>query len=108
MHPAASPLIDFCGVYQRTHSALAVNIGDMLQRLTNGRLRSTTHRVINPVGERARHARYSMPFFLHFNSDFPIATLPACITADNPDRYPQPILADDYLRERLREIKLLY
>jgi isopenicillin N synthase-like dioxygenase len=49
-----------------------------------------------------------MPFFLHFNSDFPIATLPACVGPDRPDRYPDAILADDYLRQRLREIKLLY
>ena len=71
----------------------------MLQRLTNHvPLPSTTHRVVNPTGARVNRPRYSMPFFLHFNSDFPIATLPGCITPDNPDRYPQPILADDYLR----------
>ena len=87
---------------------LVCNVGDMLQRLTNHVLPSTTHRVVNPTGERARRPRYSMPFFLHFNSDFPIATLPGCVRPDRPDRYPQPILADDYLRERLREIKLLY
>jgi len=80
----------------------------MLQRLTNHVLPSTTHRVVNPTGERGRRPRYSMPFFLDFNSDFPIATLPGCISADRPDRYPDPILADDYLRQRLREIKLLY
>jgi len=49
-----------------------------------------------------------MPFFLHFNSDFPIATLPGCVTPERPNRYPEPILAHDYLRQRLREIKLLY
>lgn len=87
---------------------LVCNVGDMLQRLTNHVLPSTTHRVVNPVGERATRSRYSMPFFLHFNSDFPIATLPSCITPEKPSRYPQAILADDYLRERLREIKLLY
>jgi isopenicillin N synthase-like dioxygenase len=48
-----------------------------------------------------------MPFFLHLNSDYPIATLPQCVSADNPNRYPEPILADDYLRERLIEIGLL-
>jgi len=87
---------------------LVCNVGDMLQRLTNHVLPSTTHRVVNPTGVRVNRPRYSMPFFLHFNSDFPIATLPGCIAPDRPDRYPEPILADDYLRERLREIKLLY
>ncbi len=86
--------------------ALAVNVGDMLQRLTNHRLPSTTHRVSNPDAGRAAHSRYSMPFFLHLRSDFPIRTLPGCVTADHPDRYPEPILADDYLQERLREIGL--
>ena len=86
---------------------IAVNVGDMLQRLTNHVLPSTTHRVVNPVGKRSKYSRYSMPFFLHLRSDFPIATLPGCVTADNPNRYPEPILADDYLRERLIEIGLL-
>ena len=86
--------------------ALVVNIGDMLQRLTNHVLPSTTHRVRNPVGERAAHSRYSMPFFLHLRSDFRFETLPGCVSADNPDRYPVPITADDYLQERLREIGL--
>ncbi len=87
---------------------LVCNVGDMLQRLTNHVLPSTTHRVVNPTGMRVNRPRYSMPFFLHFNSDFPIATLPCCIRPDRPNRYPQPILADDYLLKRLREIKLLY
>jgi isopenicillin N synthase-like dioxygenase len=86
--------------------SLVVNIGDMLQRLTNHRLPSTTHRVVNPSPERRGVPRYSMPFFLHFNSDFNIATLPSCITPDNPNRYPTPITAHGYLEERLREIKL--
>ena len=86
--------------------AMVVNIGDMLQRLTNHVLPSTTHRVRNPDGERARHSRYSMPFFLHLRSDFAFRTLPQCITAGNPDRYPVSITADDYLQERLREIGL--
>jgi isopenicillin N synthase-like dioxygenase len=86
---------------------IAVNVGDMLQRLTNHILPSTTHRVVNPVGERSKFSRYSMPFFLHARSDFSLATLPQCITAENPNRYPEPILADDYLRQRLIEIGLL-
>lgn len=87
--------------------ALVINIGDMLQRLTNHVLPSTTHRVRNPDGARARHSRYSMPFFLHLQSDFVIRTLPQCVTSENPDRYPQSITADEYLQERLREIGLL-
>ena len=86
---------------------IAVNVGDMLQRLTNHVLPSTTHRVVNPMGERSKFSRYSMPFFLHLRSDFPIATLPGCVSTENPNRYPEPILADDYLRERLIEIGLL-
>lgn len=86
--------------------ALVVNIGDMLQRLTNHVLPSTTHRVRNPAGERAGFSRYSMPFFLHPRSDFLIETLPGCVSVENPDRYPEPILADNYLQDRLREIGL--
>ena len=86
---------------------LAVNVGDMLQRLTNGRLRSTTHRVANPASARKGHARYSMPFFLHFRPDYLIETLPSCIDPDHPNHHPEPITAHDYLMQRLREIKLL-
>ena len=87
--------------------ALVVNIGDMLQRLTNHRLPSTTHRVINPPPERRHLPRYSMPFFLHFASDFMIETLPSCIDEAHPNRYLHPITADTYLKERLIEIGLL-
>ena len=88
--------------------ALVINIGDMLQRLVNHVLPSTTHRVVNPAPERRGFARYSTPFFLHFNPDFPIETLPSTITPDNPDRYAgKTILAEDFLTERLREIKLI-
>lgn len=86
--------------------ALAVNIGDMLQRLTNNVMRSTTHRVVNPPPERRGVSRYSMPFFLHFRPDFLIETLPDCVSAERPNLYPEPITAHDYLLERLREIKL--
>jgi isopenicillin N synthase-like dioxygenase len=79
--------------------AMAVNVGDMLQRLTNNRLPSTTHRV--------RIARYSMPFFLHFRSDYLIETLDECIDDAHPNAYPEPITADDYLQQRLREIGLI-
>ena len=81
--------------------SLVCNIGDMLQRLTGGRLPSTTHRVINPTPERAAFPRYSTPFFLHFRPDYLIETMPGG-TIDLP-----PITTGAYLHERLREIKLL-
>ncbi|ALO44974.1 isopenicillin N synthase family dioxygenase [Pseudohongiella spirulinae] len=86
---------------------VVVNIGDMLQRLTNHVLPSTTHRVINPAGAAAGRSRYSIPFFLHPNPDFVIRTLPECVSSDNPDRYPLPVTANEYLLERLAEIGLL-
>ncbi|NBW74805.1 MAG: isopenicillin N synthase family oxygenase [Sphingomonadaceae bacterium] len=86
--------------------AMVINVGDMLERLTNHYLPSTIHRVRNPNPERARFSRYSMPFFLHLRSDFPIRTLPQCITPENPDHYPEPITADEFLQQRLREIGL--
>ena len=87
--------------------AMVVNVGDMLQRLTNHRLPSTTHRVVNPPPERRGRSRYSMPFFLHPAPDFVIETLPGTIDADHPNRYPQPITAHDYLHERLVQIGLI-
>ena len=81
-----------------TPGALVVNVGDMLQRLTGGALRSTTHRVVNPWGEGARRSRYSMPFFLHFRPDYLIQPM----AGDEPA-----ITADDFLQQRLREIGLL-
>ena len=94
--------------------ALVVNIGDMLERLTAGRLRSTTHRVVNPRGEAAGRARYSMPFFLHFRPDYLIdpASLAIARNSDSavesaPDFAAQPpITAHDFLMQRLREINL--
>ncbi|MET3725378.1 isopenicillin N synthase family dioxygenase [Sphingomonas trueperi] len=87
--------------------AMVINVGDMLQRLTNHVLPSTTHRVVNPPAERRGHSRYSMPFFLHPAPDFLIKTLPGCVSAENPNRYPEPITAHDYLHERLVEIGLI-
>ena len=87
--------------------ALVINVGDMLQRLTNHVLPSTTHRVVNPEGEATRRARFSMPFFLHFAPDYRIETLSGCVTADNPDRYKEPITANAYLYQRLKEIRLI-
>ena len=86
--------------------ALVINVGDMLDRLTNGKLRSTTHRVVNPRGEAAYRARYSMPFFLHFRPDYVIETLPSCIDPENPGDHPEPISSHEYLMQRLREINL--
>lgn len=86
--------------------SVVCNIGDMLQRLTNHRLPSTTHRVVNPAPERRGFARYSTPYFLHFEPEYLIRTLPGCVDAAHPDRYPEPITAEDFLQERLREIKL--
>lgn len=85
--------------------AMVVNVGDMLQRLTNHVLPSTTHRVVNPAPERRGNSRYSMPFFLHPAPDFRIETLPSCVGEGN--RYPEPITAHDYLHQRLVEIGLL-
>ncbi len=87
--------------------SIVVNVGDMLQRLTNHVYPSTTHRVVNPPGESARQARYSIPFFLHPNPDFLIETLPQCISDENPNRYPEPITSHGYLMQRLREINLI-
>jgi isopenicillin N synthase-like dioxygenase len=86
--------------------SLVVNIGDMLQRLTNHVLPSTTHRVVNPKPERSRFPRYSTPFFLHFNPDYEIKTLPSCISPERPNRYPEPLTSQDFLEIRLKEIGL--
>lgn len=86
--------------------ALVINVGDMLDRQTNGRLRSTTHRVVNPRGDAALRSRYSMPFFLHFRPDFLIEALPECIDAVDAAPPPVPITAHDFLMQRLREINL--
>lgn len=86
--------------------ALVINVGDMLERLTNNQLPSTIHRVLNPPPERRHIPRYSMPFFLHLASDVLIETLPGCMDADHPNLYPNPITANDFLVQRLIEIGL--
>jgi isopenicillin N synthase-like dioxygenase len=86
---------------------IVVNIGDMMQRLTNHVLPSTSHRVMNPPGARLHEPRYSIPFFLHPNPDFVIRTLPECISTENPNRYPAAITANEFLINRLREINLM-
>jgi isopenicillin N synthase-like dioxygenase len=84
---------------------IVVNVGDMLQRLTNNKLRSTTHRVVNPPRELWHTSRFSIPFFLHPKAEMPLACLPGCISADEPKHY-EDITAGEYLDERLREIGL--
>lgn len=84
---------------------LVVNVGDMLQRLTNNRLKSTTHRVVNPPREMWSQPRYSIPFFLHPRGSMPLNCLPSCITESNPIHYSD-ITAGEYLDERLIEIGL--
>jgi isopenicillin N synthase-like dioxygenase len=84
---------------------IIVNVGDMLQRLTNDKLSSTTHRVVNPPREKWHTHRYSIPFFLHPRSGMPLDCLPSCVDADHPRAYDD-ITAGEYLDERLVEIGL--
>ena len=86
--------------------AVVVNIGDMLARLTDGALPSTTHRVVNPEPARRGVSRYSTPFFLHFRPDFMIETLPNRARESPESRQNTPITARAFLEERLREIGL--
>jgi isopenicillin N synthase-like dioxygenase len=84
---------------------IIVNVGDMLQRLTNGKLKSTTHRVINPPREQWHLPRYSIPFFLHPRSEMRLDALPNCIDENHPKQWDD-ITAGEYLEERLSEIGL--
>lgn len=85
---------------------IVVNVGDMLQRLTNNKLKSTTHRVVNPPREKWGTSRFSIPFFLHPRSEMRLDCLPSCVEeGKNPDF--EPISAGEYLEERLIEIGLL-
>jgi len=84
---------------------IVVNVGDMLQRFTNNKLRSTTHRVVNPPRELWHTSRISMPFFLHPKSSMSLACLETCIDSEHPKAYPD-ATAGEYLDERLREIGL--
>lgn len=83
-------------------NAIIVDSGDMLARLTNDVIPSTTHRVVNPPD--AKTSRYSMPYFMHPNPDAVLSCLPSCKGAGA--KYPD-ILAEDFLKQRLREIGLL-
>lgn len=84
---------------------LVVNVGDMLQRLTNGKLKSTTHRVVNPPREKWGTSRFSIPFFLHPRSDMRLDCLESCIDEQHPKQF-EDCSAGEYLDERLREIGL--
>ncbi|MFN5219082.1 MAG: isopenicillin N synthase family dioxygenase [Sphingomonadales bacterium] len=85
---------------------IIVNVGDMLQRLTNDRLRSTTHRVVNPPREQWHLPRYSIPFFMHPRPEVSLACLDSCISENNPRKYDD-CTAIEFLHERLREIGLM-
>jgi len=87
------------------HTDVVVNVGDMLQRLTNNKLKSTTHRVVNPPPELMKTSRYSVPFFLHPRVDMDLTCLESCIDAAHPKVYTD-MTAGEYLDERLREIGL--
>ena len=86
---------------------LICNIGDMLQRFTNHKLVSTTHRVVTPEESSKNTSRYSIPFFVHPNPNWVIETLDSCCSEDNPKKYQEAILSEDFLQERLKEIKLI-
>lgn len=84
---------------------LIVNVGDMLSRLTNDSLPSTLHRVVNPTGEKNTESRYSLPFFMHPSPGMPLNVLEKFCSAEKPAKY-APITSDEFLNERLRELKL--
>lgn len=85
---------------------IVVNVGDMLQRLTNNKLKSTTHRVVNPPREKWGTSRFSIPFFLHPRSEMRLDCLPSCVEEGKKPDF-EPISAGKYLEERLIEIGLL-
>ena len=90
---------------------IVCNVGDMLQRLTNDNLKSTTHRVCNPTGKKKNQPRYSIPFFLHLNPDYMIETLPNCIDNTSPNKYQDTISANNtklyYISESISSSFLL-
>ena len=90
---------------QTEANEIVVNVGDMLQRLTNNSLRSTTHRVVNPPREMWHLPRLSIPFFLHPIADMDLTCLENCVSENQPLAY-ESITAGEYLNERLREIGL--
>ena len=85
---------------------LVINVGDMLERHTNNKLRSTIHRVVNPPKEDWDKPRFSIPFFLHPRSEMPLNCLDVCVDENNPKQHDD-ILAGDFLNQRLKEIGLM-
>lgn len=85
---------------------LMINVGDMLSRLSNNRLKSTIHRVVNPPRELWGSSRYSIPFFMHPVSSMPLNCLEHCVDAQHPKRY-EDITAGEFLHERLIELGLV-
>ncbi|WP_339686886.1 2-oxoglutarate and iron-dependent oxygenase domain-containing protein [uncultured Nonlabens sp.] len=85
---------------------LVINVGDMLQRHTNNKLRSTIHRVVNPPRELWHTSRYSIPFFLHPRSDMKLDCLEECVDENNPKQY-EDITSGNFLHQRLVEIGLI-
>jgi isopenicillin N synthase-like dioxygenase len=84
---------------------LVVNVGDMLERLTNKKLKSTIHRVVNPPREMMHTSRYSIPFFMHPRSEMDLTCLQGCVDADHPKQF-EDATAGEFLEERLRELGL--
>ncbi|MCK8494002.1 MULTISPECIES: isopenicillin N synthase family dioxygenase [Spirosoma] len=84
---------------------VVVNVGDMLDRLTNHKLKSTIHQVVNPPREKMNQSRYSIPFFMHPRSDMDLTSLESCIDAEHPKLYVD-MTAGDFLNERLMELGL--
>ncbi|HCQ75328.1 MAG TPA: flavonol synthase [Leeuwenhoekiella sp.] len=85
---------------------LVINVGDMLERHTNNKLRSTIHRVTNPPKEQWDTPRYSIPFFMHPRSEMPLNCLEECVDDAHPKAYPD-ITAGEFLHQRLVEIGLI-
>lgn len=84
---------------------LVVNVGDMLERLTNKKLKSTIHRVVNPPRELMHTSRYSIPFFMHPRSEMDLTCLESCVDEQNPKQFAD-ATAGEFLEERLRELGL--
>ena len=84
---------------------LVVNVGDMLERLTNKKLKSTIHRVVNPPRDLMHTSRYSIPFFMHPRSEMDLTCLESCVDEQNPKQFAD-ATAGEFLEERLRELGL--